>query len=472
MKIGQRRSGAAILAASIAAVLSVSLPTLDGLAQRRPPNVLLIVSDDMGYGDIGIHGGKDIPTPNIDALAKAGIRFTDAYVTGPYCSPTRAGLLTGRYPQRFGHEFNIDLSPAHSDAGLPLRETTLADRLRAAGYRTAIFGKWHLGAAEKHHPLSRGFDEFFGFLAGQHSYVDPQPSGPNPLLDGRLPVQEASYLTDALTDRAVDFIKRHRAQPFFLYLAFNAVHTPMQAPEKYLARFSTIPDGQRRTYAAMLAAMDDGIGRTLDALKTEGLDENTLVIFFNDNGGPTMPGTTINGASNGLLRGSKRQTWEGGIRVASVFRWTGRLPENKVERRPIIQLDVFPTALAAAGVAVQPHWKLDGVNLLPYLRGQRASAPHQALYWRLGEHMAIRKGDWKLVRTSERPLERVDSTAFADLSGAGLYNLAEDVGETNDLAKAYPQRVKELGAAWLKWNAELARPLWSPAGRGIAPTRQ
>jgi arylsulfatase A-like enzyme len=222
----------------------------------------------------------------------------------------------------------------------------------------------------------------------------------------------------------------------------------------------------------MLAAMDDGIGRTLDALKTEGLDENTLVIFFNDNGGPTMPGTTINGASNGLLRGSKRQTWEGGIRVASVFRWTGRLPENKVERRPIIQLDVFPTALAAAGVAVQPHWKLDGVNLLPYLRGQRASAPHQALYWRLGEHMAIRKGDWKLVRTSERPLERVDSTAFADLSGAGLYNLAEDVGETNDLAKAYPQRVKELGAAWLKWNAELARPLWSPAGRGIAPTRQ
>ena len=444
----------------------------DVVAQRRPPNIVLIVSDDMGYGDIGIHGSKDIPTPNIDALAKGGVRFTDAYVTGPYCSPTRAGLLTGRYPQRFGHEFNVERSPAHPDAGLPLGETTLANRLKSAGYRTAIFGKWHLGFTEKHHPLSRGFDEFFGFLAGQHSYVDPQPSGPNPLLEGRIPVQQSTYLTDALTDRAVAFIRRHKSQPFFVYLAFNAVHIPMEAPEKYVTRFPKIADGQRRTYAAMLSAMDDGIGRTLDALRREGLEENTLVIFFNDNGGPTMPGTTINGASNGPLRGSKRQTWEGGIRVASAFRWKGRLPENSVEHRPIIQLDVLPTALAAAGVAIQRRWGLDGVNLLPYLTGQRSGPPHEALYWRLGQNMAIRKGDWKLVRTSERPLENVDASAFADLSGAGLYNLADDIGETTDLAAEHPERVKELAAAWRQWNARLISPLWGPGGRGATPASQ
>jgi arylsulfatase A-like enzyme len=457
--------------AALAAVVLLWSNAPPGLAQRRPPNIVLIVSDDMGYGDIGIHGSKDIPTPNIDALARGGVRFTDAYVTGPYCSPTRAGLLTGRYPQRFGHEFNIDFSPAHQDAGLPLGETTLANRLKAAGYRTAIFGKWHLGAAEKHHPLSRGFDEFFGFLGGQHSYVDPQLSGQNPLLDGRRPVQETSYLTDALTERAVDFIKRHRAQPFFLYLAFNAVHTPMQAPEKYLSRFPNIADSQRRTYAAMLAAMDDGIGRTLEAIRGEGLEENTLVIFFNDNGGPTMPGTTINGASNGPLRGSKRQTWEGGIRVASAFRWKGRLPENRVDHRPIIQLDVFPTALAAAGVPIQRQWGLDGVNLLPYLTGQRSGPPHEALYWRLGQNMAIRKGDWKLVKTSDRPLENVAATAFVDLTGAGLYNLAEDIGETTDVAGQYPERAKELAAAWQQWNAKLIKPLWGPGARG-APPRQ
>src|SRR6185369_9364988 len=318
----------------------------------------------MGYADIRIHGSKDIPTPNIDALAAGGIRFTDAYVSGPYCSPTRAGLMTGRYPQRFGHEFNPD-GPMSDVAGLPLSETTLADRLKAAGYRTALFGKWHLGTADRFHPMARGFDEFFGFLAGQHSYVDPQPTGPNPLLDGRTPVHEATYLTDTLTARAVDFIQRNRSRPFFLYLAYNAVHVPMQATDKYLARFSGIADTQRRTYAAMLSAMDDGIGRTMAALRAAGLDENTLVVFFNDNGGPTMQGTTINGSLNTPLRGSKRQTWEGGIRVPFVIRWKGHLAEGRTDHRPIIQLDVMPTVLAAAGVSAEPRWKLDGVNLLP-----------------------------------------------------------------------------------------------------------
>lgn len=429
-------------------------------AQRRPPNILVIVTDDMGYGDIGIHGSKDIPTPNIDALAKGGIRFTDAYVSGPYCSPTRAGLLTGRYPQRFGHEFNLNMSPDHSDFGLPLSETTMADRLNAAGYQTALVGKWHLGFSDKFHPMKRGFDEFFGFLGHSHSYLDPEAASRNPLLDGRNVVAETTYLTDAFADRAVAFIKRQKSHPFFLYLAFNAVHTPMQAADKYLARFPDIADEQRRTYAAMLSAMDDGIGKTLAALRAEGLEENTLIFFFNDNGGPTMSGTTINGSSNAPLRGSKRQTWEGGIRVAFIIRWKGHLAEGKIDARPIIQLDVMPTALAAAGV--QSQSRFDGVNLLPFLTGKNSGRPHETLYWRLGEHMAIRKGDWKLVKTKEGPLKEANPSAFSDLSNAELYNLAEDIGETKNLAAVHPEKVRELAADWQRWNKKLAKPLWPP----------
>ena len=234
----------------------------------------------------------------------------------------------------------------------------MADRLKAVGYRTALIGKWHLGFGDKFHPMSRGFDEFFGFLGHSHSYLDAEAASHNPLLDGRKVVAETPYLTDAFADRAVDFIKRQKSQPFFLYLAFNAVHTPMQATDKYLARFPHIADKQRRTYAAMLSAMDDGIGKTLAALRAEGLEENTLIFFLNDNGGPTMAGTTINGSSNAPLRGSKRQTWEGGIRVAFIIRWKGHLAEGKTDARPIIQLDVLPTALAAAGVKPQPQWQI------------------------------------------------------------------------------------------------------------------
>ena len=429
-------------------------------AQQLRPNIVVIVSDDMGYADIGVHGSKDIPTPNIDALAKVGIRFTDAYVSGPYCSPTRAGLMTGRYPQRFGHEFNPD--GGEGKFGLPLTEATLADRLKAAGYRTALFGKWHLGTSDKFHPMSRGFDEFFGFLGGDHSYVAPEATGPNPLLDGRTAVRETTYLTDAFAERAVDFITRQKARPFFLYLAFNAVHTPLQAPGNYLTRFEHITDTRRRTYAAMLSAMDDGIGKTLEALRASGLEENTLIIFFNDNGGPTMVGTTVNSSSNAPLRGSKRQTWEGGIRVPFIISWKGHLAEGKTEARPIIQLDVFPTALAAAGVRVDKKSKLDGVNLLPYLTSNLSRRPHEILYWRLGEHMAIRKGDWKVIKTTEGPLRDVDPDKGNDLSSVELYNLAEDIGETKNVAAAHPNKVKELTADWQRWNKQLSRPLWGP----------
>ena len=452
-----------ILTAAVSIVVSVGAAS----DQTRHPNIVMIVGDDMGYGDIGVHGSRDIPTPNLDALAKAGIRFTDAYVTGPHCSPTRAGLLTGRYQQRFGHEVNMG-ADAGPNGGLPASETTMADRLKAAGYRTALLGKWHLGSAEHLHPMSRGFDEFYGFLGGEHSYFESSPNGANPLYDGRTRVEASGYLTDVLTDRAVAFIRREKSRPFFLYLAYNAVHTPMHAPDKYLARFKDIPDSQRRTYAAMMSAMDDGIGRTLEALRAEGLDDNTLVFFFSDNGGPTMPGTTINGSSNGPLRGSKRQTWEGGIRVPFIIRWTGRLPAGKVDPRPIIQLDVLPTALAAAGVEPKPEWKLDGVNLLPYLTGNSRQAPHEALYWRLFAHMAIRKGPWKLVKTMDGPLLFAD-TSQPDLSGVQLFNVTEDIGETRDLAAIHPDKVKELSADWLRWSAQMAKPLWGP---GAGPGRQ
>ena len=455
MKPAVRALAATAILLTIACVVH---QTENGQTQR--PNILLIVSDDVGYADIGIYGSRDIPTPNIDRVAQGGIRFTNAYVSGPYCSPTRAGLMTGRYPQRFGYEFNPDGSP---DYGLPLTVTTMADRLKAAGYRTALFGKWHLGSADRFHPMRRGFEEFYGFLGGGHSYVNVADfdvgRNMHPLLDGMKPASSVTYLTDELGDRAVSYIKQHASEPFFLYLAFNAAHTPMEASEKYLARFPNIADPQRRTYAAMMSAMDDAIGRTLAAVHDQKLEEKTLVIFLNDNGGPTMPTTTVNGSSNGPLRGSKRQTWEGGIRVAFAMSWKGHLDAGRVDDRPIIQLDVLPTALAAAGAATNAS-EFDGVNLLPFLTGTAKGAPHDALYWRLGGMMAIRKGDWKLVKTREGRLVDVDPSTLRDLSDAGLYNLSDDIGETRNRAAERPDKVRELSDLWQQWNRQLAKPSW------------
>lgn len=406
------------------------------------PNILFIVGDDMGYADVGFHGCKDIPTPNLDALAASGVRFTNGYVSGPYCSPTRAGLLTGRYQQRFGHEFNS----GGAGGGLPVTETTLADRLKAAGYATGLVGKWHLGASEAMHPQRRGFDEFFGFLGGAHDYFNPQG-----VLRGTALAGESGYLTDAFGREAVAFVEKHRGKPWFLYLAFNAVHTPMQADDARLAKFPGIGDQQRRTYAAMMLAMDDAIGRVRRKLAETGQEQNTLVTFISDNGGPTMPGVTINGAINTPLRGSKRSTLEGGVRVPFVVSWPGRVKPG-VFAQPAIQLDLHTTALAAAGVEVKPEWKLDGVNLLPFLAAEKSGAPHAALFWRFGEQRAIRTGDFKLVRydlaADSTPAERKSGTSTLQ-----LYNLRDDVSETRDLTAAQPAKVKELQAKWDRWNA-------------------
>jgi arylsulfatase A-like enzyme len=436
-------------------------------AQPRRPNIVVIVADDMGYADIGVHGSKDIPTPSVDALARGGVRFTDGYVSGPFCGPTRAGLLTGLYPQRFGQEFNISLVSAHRDVGLPLAQRTMADHLKAAGYRTALIGKWHLGTTPRFSPLRRGFDEFFGFLGGGHSYFNVGPDS-NPLWDGNERVKSVGYLTDTLSARAVEFVRRNKAAPFFLYLAYNAVHTPLEASDKYLARFAHIADQQRRTYAAMLSAMDDGIGQVLAALREERLDGNTLIFFFSDNGGPVSAGGSPNGSSNVPLRGQKGQTYEGGIRVPFIVRWTGRVPAGRIDSRPVIQLDVLPTALAAAGVTVAPEQKFDGVNLLPFLTGAQAGAPHDALFWRLGGAMALRSGDWKLVKMY--PGAGRDHPSQLTLAGAELFNLASDTSERNNLAAARPEKVAELSATWRRWNEQLAAPSWEPvAGYADAP---
>ncbi|MCI0456177.1 MAG: sulfatase [Gemmataceae bacterium] len=440
-------------------------PLLAGDKPRKP-NIVILLADDMGYADVGFQGCRDIPTPHIDALANNGVRCTNGYVSGVYCSPTRAGLLIGRYQQRFGHEFNPGNKGDAEILGLPLTETTLADRLKAAGYTTGLVGKWHLGNAPKFHPQKRGFDEFFGFLAGAHSYFPGQGA---PIYRGTTAVKEPEYLTDAFAREAVAFIDRHKAKPFFLYLAFNAVHTPMHATDDRLKQFSAIPDQARRTYAAMLAAMDEAVGKVLERLRSAGLEENTLVFFFSDNGGPTMPGTTINASRNTPLRGSKRTTLEGGIRVPFVVQWKGKLPAGKVYDQMVIQLDVLPTALAAAGVESRPEGPQDGVNLLPYLTGQNTQPPHATLYWRMGQQLAIRQGDWKLVQydpTADGTTGGPSRGAASGVTPRRLYHLAQDIGEANDLAAKHPEKVKELEAAWQNWNAQLARPLWGAGSRG------
>lgn len=429
-------------------LLVLSLFTAGATAVERKPNILIIVGDDMGYADVGFHGCKDIPTPNLDALAASGARFTNGYVSGPYCSPTRAGLLTGRYQQRFGHEFN----PSGDNAGLPVSEATLADRLKASGYQTSLVGKWHLGSNPNMHPQKRGFDEFFGFLGGAHSYFETKGVQRN-----GVGITELDYTTDAFGREAVSFIDRNQGKPWFLYLAFNAVHTPMDATPKYLERFKHIEDKKRRTYCAMMSAMDDAIGQVIDKLKSSNQLDNTLIAFFSDNGGPTMNGTTTNGSVNDPLRGSKRTTLEGGIRVPFVLSWPSKIKPQKLDT-PVIQLDLHTTALAAAGVTLQPEWKLDGVDLLPYVSGQKNTAPHDALYWRFGKQMAVREGNWKLVAYDSNA--DTNTGKRQPVTSERLYNLAEDIHEKVDQTTKHPDVAKRLKERWNSWNQANVKPLW------------
>lgn len=433
---------------ALALAISGSLPAMAAPKASRKPNIVLIVADDLGYAELGVQGCKDIPTPNIDSIAKNGVRFTNGYVSCPVCSPTRAGLMTGRYQQRFGHEFNPGPSEQASTVfGLPLTETTLAQRLKSLGYATGAFGKWHLGYQPQYHPLKRGFDEFFGFLGGAHDYLTVG-NGNNALMKGEKPIENIDYTTDSFAREAVSFIGRHKDEPFFVYLPFNAVHAPLESTQKYLDRFKSIKDEKRRTFAAMNSAMDDGVGHVLDKLRELKIEDDTLIFFISDNGGPTLSTTS----GNAPLRGYKGQVLEGGIRTPNMVQWKGHLPAGKTVNEPVISLDIHPTALAAAGGKISADMKLDGVNLMPFLTGKTKTAPHDRLFWRFGPQWAVRMGDWKLES---------DGTGEPE-----LYDLTNDIAEGTDLAAKNPDKAKSLQAAYDTWNAQLVAPLWKRQAGG------
>ena len=439
-----------LLLGLLALAFTLFPPASQAAADR--PNIIFIVADDMGYADAGFQGCADIPTPHLDALARSGVRCTSGYVSHPFCSPSRAGLMTGRYQQRFGYENNPLFDRASTVSGLPLTETMLPRMLRDAGYATGWVGKWHLGAAPCFHPLKRGVTEAFGFLGGGHQYFADKLTKPDeeyftPLeRDGAPLAATGGYLTTMFGDEAAAFVGRHAREPFFLYLAFPSPHAPLQAPEEYLKRVSLgITDAKRRAYAAMMMAQDDAIGKLMGKLAELNLEEKTLVCFISDNGGPT--GYMNNGSSNGTLRGGKFNVTEGGIRVPFVLRWKGALPAREYAQ-PVISLDLAATALALAGG--KPVKPLDGVNLIPFLRGGNPSAPHEALFWRSGGGVihAVRNGALKLVRRKGGALE--------------LYDLAADPGEQHDLAAAKPGDVLRLETLRAKWDAQLVPPLFPP----------
>lgn len=433
-----------------------------GRAAAGKPNIIFIVVDDLGYGELGCQGNQEVPTPHIDSIARRGVRFTDGYVSAPVCSPSRAGFMTGRYQTRFGHELNaIGAQNRLPDIGLPLEEATLGSLLKTAGYYTGAFGKWHLGGTAPYHPLERGFDEFFGFLHEGHYYVPPPYAGvtahlraneppydaDNPILRGVAPVEEAEYLTQAFTREALSFIDRRKESPFFLYLPYNAIHSPMQAAARDFRRFGHIQDPHRRVFAAMLSAFDDGIGAILSLLRRDKLEEKTLIFFLSDNGGPTEELTS----SNKPLRGGKGQLWEGGIRVPFLMQWKGHVPAGKVYSEPVISLDVLPTALAAAGAKPREGRAPDGVNLLPFLTGAPGKPPHEQLFWRYGASLALRRGKWKLVKQAERG---------APAASFRLFDLSADIAETTDLAAANPAVVAEMRGELDRLNARMVPARW------------
>jgi len=412
------------------------LLTAFATALARQPNVLVIYVDDMGWAQPGCYGGKLAPTPNLDSIAANGVRFTDGYVSGCICSPSRVGLLTGRYQARTGHDANSNEGADSDSKNLLLSETTIAQRLKSAGYVTGIFGKWHVGSSsEAYLPVGRGFDESFGtvgnlgekggFYRGKELIPDP-PGAP--------------VTSPIFAKEASGFIERNKDRPWFAYVPLNAVHSPVVASEHVLARFASLPR-REQAYAALTSEMDDAVGTMLAKLRELKLEEDTLVFVISDNGGASPL------AEMGGLRGRKWLLWEGGIRVSWMAQWKGRIPAGRTLAEPVIQLDVLPTALAAAGAETRPDWKLDGVNLLPLLEGKSPTAGRDALFWRFGVQYAVRQGDWKLVKAGlERPVQ--------------LFNLKTDREEQKDLAAYEPDRVKALQSLWDSWNAGNQPPRW------------
>ena len=432
-------------------------------------NVILIVADDMGYADSGITGLKDFATPNIDSIAKDGVFCTQAYVTSPVCSPSRAGFLTGCYQQRFGHEHNGSGPPPF---GLPLNQLTMGDHFKATGSVTGAIGKWHLGESFEQHPLSRGFDEFVGFVGGDHSYFPESDRIANKpkILDGREPAKWDEYLTTYFGRRAIEFIDHHKDERFFLYFAANAPHSPLHARESDLAKVSNITDPRRRKYAAMMLALDEAVGEVLQKVKSAGLENETVVAFLSDNGGPQPGDPSVNGSRNWPFRGGKAQIYDGGVHVPLFLKIPGVIKPGSRYDAAVSSLDLLPTLLSAIGEKPIAGPALDGVNLLPYLRDENKDRPHANLYWRIGAAFGLISGDWKIV-WPRREGGASDNPERPDFSKVQLYQLRQDISEKQDLAGQDPQRVEAMLTTWKQWDATLVAPLWGSKKLGAATTR-
>lgn len=412
------------------------------LADSPRPNILVLIADDLGYADIGVNGCPDFATPNIDSIARNGVRFTSGYVSAPVCSPSRAGLITGRWQTRFGHEFNHPLAD-RAPVGMPVNQKTAADYFQQAGYVTGHIGKWHLGNSQlpEFSPKRRGFDESVWF-PGQKKL--PPLRFFRQGVPGRT---DDRFVDEAMGREASAFIEQHRGRPWLLYVAFLTPHQPLDTPPGAEEAFGSITDPERRKCAALMTLLDASIGRMLTTLRETGQEERTLIVFLSDNGAPPR-----NGSWNTPLRGTKGTTWEGGLRVPFLMQWKSTLPAGQVVAAPVTSLDRLPTALAASG-ATPANPSFDGLNLLPLLTGQTKEPPHAALYWRYGEQLAVRVGDWKLTRA-------LDSTAKPPALRTGLFHLGDDPGEQHDLSAEEPARFKQLQSRWEEWNRNNVEALW------------
>lgn len=442
----------------IIALLSI-ITSVFAQAPLAQPNVLVIVTDDMGYGDLSCYGSLQIPTPNLDSLAKRGVRFTDAYVSSSVCSPSRAGIMTGRNGSRFGYEHNLHLAKNVTPEyiGIPLNEKLLPEYLSELGYRTGLVGKWHLGeSVEGHHPNNRGFDYFFGILSGSHPYW-PTPGKHRLERNGVAVIDIGSpYLTDWFTDEAIEFTKAKDSdgKPWFLFLSYNTPHSPLQAKEADLEKFSHITNVQRRKYCAMQSCMDENVGRIIKHLKDRNEFDNTVIVFLSDNGGSVE----VSHAVNAPLRGGKGTFLEGGLRVPMILSWPKEI-SSQVYTKQVVATDILGTLVSAAGGVAPQSEKtkiFDTVNLIPYLKGEfNDSLPHQTLFWRMSlRASAVRDGDWKLLRpNSEFPQ---------------LYFLKDDPSELNNLIAENPEVAENLLGKLNQWEHSLERnpaiistPQWS-----------
>lgn len=457
----------------------------DDAGDLRAPNIVVILADDLGYGDITAYGGR-VPTPNIDSIATDGALFTKGYVTTPVCSPSRAALITGRYQQRYGFEYNARQAPEVPNVGLIAGEKTLADHLKASGYKTGLIGKWHLGFQDEHYPTNRGFDEFFGHLAGASEFLNVRSEGalsmqtnrefysrtagdtradllvrgtepPSPpvrrrerrILRGPSKTEEpvTDYITDVFAQESASFIQRHKDEPFFLFASFNAPHSPFQVTQKYYDRFPDVTDELQRIYFGMISALDDAVGTILAEIETAGVAENTIVVFLSDNGcAGYFPGL----CSCEPLSGGKLTYYEGGVRVPFMMRWPREIESGTRVDVPVSSLDILPTALAAAGIPAPADVELDGRSLLPMVSGSgEGHQGHETLVWRNYPTIALRHGDLKLIKPHQ------------DEAGGFLYDLAADSKEQNNIFDTHPEEVARLEAEIEDWRKITVEPGWT-----------